>query len=119
MAMLPEEFPVVLLIFLTLGAWRISKRKVLTRKTAAIETLGAANTLCVDKTGTLTLNKMRLDGIMVNNEYYDVQTNEEAQLPEKYHALCEYSLLASQKNPFDPMEKEIKKKMSAFTNVSI
>ena len=110
MAMLPEEFPVVLLIFLTLGAWRISKKKVLTRKTAAIETLGAATTLCVDKTGTLTLNKMRLDGMMVNNEYYDTQNNEEVGLPEKYHALCEYSLLASQKNPFDPIEKEIKQK---------
>ena len=110
MAMLPEEFPVVLLIFLTLGAWRISKRKVLTRKTAAIETLGAANTLCVDKTGTLTLNKMRLDGIVVNNEYYDVQNNSSKELPEKYHALCEYSILASQKNPFDPIEKEIRLK---------
>jgi len=108
MAMLPEEFPVVLLIFLTLGAWRISKRKVLTRKTAAIETLGAANTLCVDKTGTLTLNKMRLDGIMVQNDFFDVQKNEGTDLPEKYHALYEYALLASQKNPFDPIEKEIK-----------
>ncbi|MFH0773649.1 MAG: cation-translocating P-type ATPase [bacterium] len=114
MALLPEEFPVVLLIFLTLGAWRISKRKVLTRKTAAIETLGAANTLCVDKTGTLTLNKMRLDGMMVNGEYYLIQKSEEGELPEKYHALCEYSLLASQKNPFDPIEKEIKLKGEKF-----
>lgn len=114
MAMLPEEFPVVLLIFLTLGAWRISKRKVLTRKTAAIETLGAANTLCVDKTGTLTLNKMRLDGIMVDNDYYDAHSNEAMDLPEKYHALYEYSLLASQKNPFDPIERELKHKGEKF-----
>ncbi len=110
MALLPEEFPVVLLVFLTLGAWRISKRKVLTRKTAAIETLGAANVLCVDKTGTLTLNKMRLDGIMVQNELYEFKDAGTVSLPEKYHALCEYSLLASQKNPFDPIEKEIKLK---------
>jgi len=110
MSMLPEEFPVVLLIFLTLGAWRISKRKVLTRKTAAIETLGATTALCVDKTGTLTLNKMRLDEIMVKNNYYDVQNNENKNLPEQFHPLYEYALLASQKNPFDPIEKEIRLK---------
>jgi len=110
MAMLPEEFPVVLLIFLTLGAWRISQRKVLTRKTAAIETLGAATCLCVDKTGTLTLNKMRLDGVMVENEYFDTIDNENIILPEKYHSLYEYAMLASQKIPFDPIEKEIKLK---------
>ena len=114
MAMLPEEFPVVLLVFLTLGAWRISKRKVLTRKTAAIETLGAASVLCVDKTGTITLNKMRLDGIMVHNEYYDIQNNEGKELPEEYHALCEYALLASQKSPFDPIEKEIRLQAEKF-----
>lgn len=114
MAMLPEEFPVVLLIFLTLGAWRMSKRKVLTRKTAAIETLGAANTLCVDKTGTLTLNKMKLTGIMINGKFLDTQNNEKIVLPEEYHPLCEYAFLASQKNPFDPMEKEIKQKTEEY-----
>ncbi len=107
MAMLPEEFSVVMLIFLTLGAWRISKRKVLTRKTAAIETLGAATVLCVDKTGTITLNKMRLDGIMVENQFYDTENNKR-ELPEKFHHLFEYSVLASQRDAFDPIEKEIK-----------
>ena len=58
MAMLPEEFPVVLTIFLALGAWRMSHRNVLTRRMPAIETLGAATVLCVDKTGTLTQNNM-------------------------------------------------------------
>jgi len=114
MAMLPEEFPVVLLIFLTLGAWRMSKRKVLTRKTAAIETLGSANTLCVDKTGTLTLNKMKLVGIMVSGAYFDIQDKNGEDLPELYHPLCEYAFLASQKNPFDPMEKEIKQKTEEY-----
>ena len=60
MSLIPEEFPVVLLIFLTLGAWRISRKNVLTKKNSAIETLGAATVLCVDKTGTLTENKMEL-----------------------------------------------------------
>jgi ATPase, P-type (transporting), HAD superfamily, subfamily IC len=58
MAILPEEFPVVLTVFLALGAWRISQEHVLTRQVPAIETLGSATVLCVDKTGTLTLNKM-------------------------------------------------------------
>ena len=60
MAMLPEEFPVVLTIFLALGAWRISQKQVLTRKMAAVETLGAATVLCTDKTGTLTQNLMAI-----------------------------------------------------------
>ena len=58
MANLPEEFPVVLTVFLALGAWRISQHGVLTRRPAAIETLGATTVLCVDKTGTLTQNRM-------------------------------------------------------------
>ena len=58
MAMLPEEFPVVLTIFLAIGAWRMSMKNVLTRKPSAIETLGSATVLCTDKTGTLTQNKM-------------------------------------------------------------
>jgi Ca2+-transporting ATPase len=110
MAMLPEEFSVVLLIFLTLGAWRMSKRKVLTRQTASIETLGATTSLCVDKTGTLTLNKMELAGISNVKEYIDLKQSkiQEEKLSEKFHALLEYGILASQKDPFDPIEKEIK-----------
>ena len=60
MAILPEEFPVVLTVFLALGAWRISKHNVLTRRMPAIETLGATTVLCVDKTGTLTENRMQV-----------------------------------------------------------
>ncbi|MBK7215203.1 MAG: hypothetical protein IPH88_18325 [Bacteroidales bacterium] len=52
MAVLPEEFPVILTVFMALGAWRMSKKKVLTRNPAAIETLGSATILCTDKTGT-------------------------------------------------------------------
>ncbi len=109
MAMLPEEFPVVLIIFLTLGAWRISKSKVLTRCTPAIETLGAATVLCTDKTGTLTLNAMHLTTLCVKGGYYNADTNSSKSLPEAVHPLIEYGILASQKDPFDPIEKEVKR----------
>ena len=108
MAMLPEEFPVVLLIFLTLGAWRISKKQVLTRNRMAIETLGAATVLCVDKTGTLTLNSMQLAALAVKETHFDL-TDPPSHLPENFHDLLEYGLLASQQDPFDPIEKELKR----------
>ena len=108
MAMLPEEFPVVLLVFLTLGAWRISKKQVLTSRPAAIETLGAATVLCVDKTGTLTLNQMKLLELYVEGSSCEIKENQKKSLPENFHGLIEYGFLASQKEPFDPIEKEIK-----------
>ncbi|MFM1886760.1 MAG: hypothetical protein RL026_1917 [Pseudomonadota bacterium] len=58
MSMLPEEFPLVLTVFMVMGAWRLSASRVLTRRAAAIETLGAATVLCTDKTGTLTHNRI-------------------------------------------------------------
>ena len=111
MSMLPEEFPVVLLIFLTLGAWRLSKRRVLTRNTAAVEMLGSATVLCVDKTGTLTLNQMKLDSLSAGRGMVEVEAYEDKResLPEDCHLLMEYAILASQRDPFDPIEKEIKK----------
>ena len=109
MAMLPEEFSVVLIIFLTLGAWRIAKKNVLTRRMPAIETLGAAKVLCVDKTGTLTLNRMTLSSLFSNNLHLKIEKDKKAKLPEKLHNLLEYAVLASQKDPFDPIEKEIKR----------
>lgn len=107
MATLPEEFPVVLTIFLALGAWRISRRQVLTRRMPAVETLGAATVLCVDKTGTLTLNRMRVSELAVGNEVYTV-SDEPTALPERFHELVEFSILASPSDPFDPMEKAMK-----------
>lgn len=108
MAMLPEEFPVVMMIFLTLGAWRISKSHVLTRRAHAIETLGAATILCSDKTGTITLNSMRLTTLCVKGKCFEVDIKKISKLPETVHGLLEYGVLASQKDPFDPIEKELK-----------
>ena len=68
MSMLPEEFPLVLTVFLVMGAWRISRARVLTRRAAAIETLGEASVLCTDKTGTLTLNRMSIVELVAGGE---------------------------------------------------
>ena len=108
MAILPEEFPVVLTIFLALGAWRISQDHVLTRRTPAVETMGAATVLCVDKTGTLTLNRMSVAKMYANGRYFELAKVSVSKIPEKFHELIEYSILASEINPSDPMEKAFK-----------
>jgi Ca2+-transporting ATPase len=104
MATLPEEFPLVLTVFLVLGAWRMSQNKVLTRRSAAIEALGAVTVLCSDKTGTLTINRMTVSVLMAEGERWAVAADT-ADLPEPVHALVEYSILASSPDPFDPMER--------------
>ena len=105
MAMLPEEFPVVLTIFLALGAWRISQKHVLTRRPAAVETLGSATVLCTDKTGTLTKNKMTVTRLYNGKAFMTVDEN--STFPEEFHEIIEFGILSSQTNPFDPMEKAI------------
>jgi len=106
MAMLPEEFPVVLTIFLALGAWRISLKNVLARRMAAVESLGAATVLCTDKTGTLTQNRMKIRMLRASGRSLDLEELKGA-LPETFHELLEYGILASQEDPFDPMEKAL------------
>lgn len=108
MGVLPEEFPVVLTIFLALGAWHLSQKRVLTRRVPAVETLGAATVLCVDKTGTLTMNQMSVSELYAGGEFYDVHYAHGGPLPETFHELVEFSILASQRDPFDPMEKAFK-----------
>lgn len=106
MAILPEEFPVVLTVFLALGAWRLSKKNVLTRKPSAIETLGSATVLCSDKTGTITQNKMEVSIVYNDNgiSLKDTFLENKNQISE----IINYAYLASQENPIDPMEKAIK-----------
>ncbi len=105
MALVPEEFPVVLTVFLALGAWRLSKIKVLARRVPVIETLGSATVLCVDKTGTLTLNRMSIRMLAVDGKNLDVEQGMAGPLPEAFHEIVEFGILASQRDPFDPMEK--------------
>ncbi len=103
MSMLPEEFPVVLTIFMAMGAWRIGKARVLTRRSAAIETLGSATVLCTDKTGTLTENQMAVAQVwLASGKTAEVRSGIEA--PAIFHAILETSILASATVPVDPME---------------
>jgi Ca2+-transporting ATPase len=115
MSVLPEEFPVVLTVFLALGAWRISRSHVLTRRMPAIETLGATTVLCVDKTGTLTLNQMTLRWLRVAGAAAGASAVRSvdlaalaAPLPEEVHGVLEHAILASKPDPFDPMERALR-----------
>ncbi|WP_066156255.1 cation-translocating P-type ATPase [Hydrogenophaga pseudoflava] len=109
MAMLPEEYPVVMTVFPALGARRLSREGVLTRRINAIETLGATTVLCSDKTGTLTANRMTVTHLAAGGaalrDRLALDTLGSAPLPEAFHTLVEYSILASVVEPFDPMEK--------------
>jgi P-type Ca2+ transporter type 2C len=105
MATLPEEFPLVLTVFLVLGAWRMSQSKVLTRRSAAIEALGSVTVLCTDKTGTLTLNRMTVAALVAGGERWALPPAAGTELPEQFHRLVEFAILASRPDPFDPMER--------------
>lgn len=103
MALLPEEFPVALTIFLALGSWRLARIKVLVRWPAVVETLGATGVLCVDKTGTLTENRMRIRALAVGAAVVAVD-DDTRELPEDFHAVLEMAVLASRPQGFDPMD---------------
>jgi Ca2+-transporting ATPase len=109
MAILPNEFPVVVTVFLALGAWRLSRSRVLTRRIPAVEALGSVTVLCVDKTGTLTQNKMTVSRLSVDGFAFDVERLERESLPEDFHTAIEYAVLASRRDPFDPMEVAFKR----------
>lgn len=103
MSLLPEEFPVILTVFMVMGAWRISRAGVLTRRSAAIETLGAATVLCTDKTGTLTENRMTIAEVRPAGAILDPENavNDRTKADE----VIGFGRLASPIKPFDPMEQ--------------
>ena len=104
MSMLPEEFPVVLTVFMAMGAWRISRARVLTRRASAIETLGSATVLCTDKTGTLTDNRMSIAELRLKEG--GVFTVKGGETPSAaFSELLRFGILASAPEPYDPMEK--------------
>jgi Ca2+-transporting ATPase len=106
MSMLPEEFPVVLTVFMAMGAWRISKARVLTRRASAIETLGSATVLCTDKTGTLTENRMSIAELRLKGGkiFQPVKPHGDA-IPPAFQKLVTFGILASSRDAVDPMEK--------------
>lgn len=104
MSLLPEEFPVILTIFPALGAWRLSKQKILTRRVAAIETLGAISVLCVDKTGTLTENRMTVTTLWADNLLQAIDLSKPEKLSDNFKNLAQYAILASELEPLDPIE---------------
>ncbi len=91
MAMIPEEFPVILTVFLSMGAWRLAKKRSLVRRLPSVETLGSVSVLCVDKTGTITMNQMTV------REIWAPDGDE--------HSLIETMGLGCETNAYDPMEK--------------
>ncbi|MGZ5235425.1 MAG: cation-translocating P-type ATPase [Caldimonas sp.] len=107
MAILPEELPVVLTLFLGLGAWRLARQKVLARSIPAVELLGATTVLCVDKTGTLTANRMAVRRLWTQASTYDSVSADAAPLQEALHDVLEFAVLASHRRAFDPMESAI------------
>ena len=103
MSLLPEEFPVVLAVFMAMGAMRLSRVRVLARRAAAIETLGSTTVLCTDKTGTLTQNRMSIAELRLPDGL-SCDVRPDTVLPENFQPLVELGTLASAPEPFDPME---------------
>jgi len=104
-ALIPEEFPMVLAVFLALGGWRLAQKNVLVRRSAAIETLGAISVLCVDKTGTLTRNHMRLAALWRDGREWDCAPGAPADPAAR--ELLRTTLLASAVHGSDPMDNAV------------
>ena len=105
MGLLPQEFSVIMIVFMAMGARRIAKHGVLTRQLNTIEALGETTALCVDKTGTLTQNRMTISALYAGGQSLDAEVLGSNELPEVFHELLEYAVLASEITPHDPMEK--------------
>ncbi|WP_271144292.1 cation-translocating P-type ATPase [Brevundimonas sp. NIBR10] len=106
-SLIPEEFPTVLAVFMALGAWRLARHQVLVRRGAVIETLGSATLLCVDKTGTLTENRMSVAEVWVEGKGVDASAGP---LPPDAGLVLDAAALASASQPTDPMDRAIRER---------
>lgn len=104
MTMLPEEFPLIYSVFMVMGAWRISRTRVLTRRASAIEYLGSASVLCTDKTGTLTRNQMEVVALATENR---LLTLDVSKIDEPFAEVISTGALACPPTTIDPMERAI------------
>ena len=102
MSVLPEEFPVVLTVFVSLGAWRMSRRQVLARRAAVVEALGSITVLCVDKTGTLTTNQMTASELLTTDRSWRVG---DGSMPPWARSVVLHGVLASPVGGADPMDR--------------
>ena len=101
MALIPEEFPVILTLFMAIGAWRMSKARVIARKPSAIESLGSISVLCVDKTGTITENRMAVKEVIINKESFVV---DQSSANPTVQELLNTATLACPLHSYDPMD---------------
>ena len=113
-ALVPEEFPMVLAVFMAMGSWRLAQQKVLVRRAAVIETLGAATMLCVDKTGTLTENRMTVAAVWVDGALHRVR--QPANLRREASLLMGKAALASAVQPVDPMDRAVRELVRDLEN---
>ncbi|MFT3858437.1 MAG: cation-translocating P-type ATPase [Aquabacterium sp.] len=104
MSMLPQEFLLIFAVFMAMGAWRISQQRVLVRRASAVEALGTTTVLCTDKTGTLTLNRMRIAALHAQGVAWQVAEGAST-MTDAHRLLLSFGILASERQPFDPMEK--------------
>ena len=103
MSILPEEIPVAFTTFMALGAWKLSKIGILVKGLNTVETLGAATVICIDKTGTITENKMELASIY-NHQTKETHNAAQIKAQKSLDEIVEYGMWASEPVPFDPME---------------
>ena len=106
MALIPEEFPVIITLFMALGAWRMAKVRVIARRPASIEALGSVTVLCVDKTGTLTRNEMEVAELQLGGSVHEIGSSP---FPNEFFNVVETASLAAPIRPFDPMDRAFKK----------
>ncbi len=106
MSILPEEIPVAFSTFMALGAWRLMKKGIIVKQTRTVEALGAATVICMDKTGTITENRMELAAVVPNGSLKALAPTEWINNPSA-HEVIKVAMFASESNPFDPMEKAL------------
>lgn len=106
MSILPEEIPVAFSTFMALGAWRLMKKGIVVKQTKTVEALGAATVICIDKTGTITENRMELAYLVVPGNPKFLEPADWKKVPEAKE-LVKFSMFGSETTPFDPMEKAL------------
>ncbi len=105
MSLIPEEFAVVWTVMMALGAWRLAQQKVLTRQPQAIEALGTTSVLAVDKTGTLTVNRMALVSLADATHHATLNPGQAA--PRPLQPLLDAAMRAASNDGIEPMDRAI------------